>query len=96
MPGVVRLGDTDSGHGSCLPRKNNSASSDVFVNGKGVHRQGDTWLPHPGVGIHCAHSGSTAQGSPTVFVNGKAVARIGDPISCGGTCATGSSDVIIG
>lgn len=45
MPAVVRLGDMSAGH--CYPaRANDSASPDVFVNGRGVHRQGDHWPTH--------------------------------------------------
>jgi uncharacterized Zn-binding protein involved in type VI secretion len=94
MPGAVRLGDTCTGHGCFPSRANTSASSNVFANGKGAHRVGDSWASHccPN---HGCHGGSQASGSPNVFVNGKAWARIGDSIDCGSSNATGSSDVII-
>lgn len=91
MPGIVRLGDICSGHGCYPTRKNEQASSNVFINGKGVHRVGDTWE------VHCCdgscHKGALAVGSPNVFINGKAVGRIGDRIDCGSTCISGSSTV---
>lgn len=46
MPATVRLGDQCTGHGCFPPRVNDSASSDVFVNGIGVHRVGDHWVEH--------------------------------------------------
>ena len=42
MPGIVRLGDICTGHGCWPPRANSSASTDVFVNSRGVHRLGDS------------------------------------------------------
>lgn len=92
MPGAVRLSDTCTGH-SCWPsRPNTSASNDVFTNDRGSHRQGDSWAVHACI---IPHGGSLASGSPNVFVNDKQAGRIGDSISCGSSCASGSSDVII-
>lgn len=97
MPGIARLNDLGTGHGQlgCFPpRANTGASTTVFVNGLGIHRQGDAW------GVHCCdddcHSSVLASGSATVFVNGKQCGRIGDPIACGGTIATGSGNVFAG
>jgi len=94
MAGVVRLGDVCSGHGCYPSRANTSASNDVFVNNKGVHRVGDSWATHC-CGIPC-HSGVASSGSKTVFVNGKSACRIGDKVSCGSTMATGSNNVFVG
>jgi len=91
---VVRLGDMCSGHGCFPSRANVSASEDVFVNGIGAHRVGDSWAVHC-CGVPC-HDSSQASGSSTVFVNGKALARIGDSIACGSTNATGSDNVFAG
>ena len=94
MPAVARLGDKCSGHGCFPPRVNDSASSDVFVNGKGAHRVGDHWIPHK-----CnknMHDSTLSAGSSTVFVNGKAVGRIGDDVACGSVIAQGSSNVFSG
>jgi len=91
---VVRLGDICTGHGCYPARANISASSDVFVNGLGAHRVGDSWAVHC-CGTPC-HGSIQASGSGSVFVNGKAVARVGDSIACGSSNATGSSNVFIG
>lgn len=93
MPAASRLNDPCTGHGCFPPRNNASASSDVLVNGKGVHREGDDWAVHC-CGPSC-HGGKTAQGSPNVFVNGKAKARIGDAVDCGSAIAAGSSNVFL-
>jgi uncharacterized Zn-binding protein involved in type VI secretion len=81
-----------SGHANAPPRANTSASTDVFVDGKGVHRVGDSWGPH---GIP-PHTSTQSSGSSTVIVNGKGVARVGDSIACGSTNAQGSSTVFAG
>ena len=81
MPGVVRLGDRCSGHDCFPPRPCISASPNVFTNGKGTHRVGDSWAKHC-CGKHC-HTGIAVNGSSTVLVNGKGVFRQGDLINCG-------------
>jgi uncharacterized Zn-binding protein involved in type VI secretion len=94
MPGACRLGDVCSGHGCFPSRPNTSASPNVFVNGIPSHRQSDSWA------VHCCpppcHGGSLAAGSSTVYVNGLQKGRIGDPVSCGSSVASGSSNVIVG
>lgn len=94
---VTRLGDKTTGHGPWLPRPSTGASSDVFANGIGVVRVGDTWAPHNGVpnGTHRGEVGIGSSGSGTVFANGKAVARIGDAVEAD-TIAAGSSNVFAG
>ena len=87
---VTIQGDKSTGHGSCAPQTAVGASGDVFANSIGVHRVGDAWTPH------CDHTGVLGAGSPSVFVNNLALGRIGDPISCGGSVATGSPDVFSG
>jgi uncharacterized Zn-binding protein involved in type VI secretion len=37
-----------------------------------------------------------ASGSSTVYVNGKQIGRVGDPVACGSSVATGSSNVFAG
>ena len=94
MPAVTRLGDVCTGHGCYPPRVNDEASTNVFVNGIGVHREGDHWVTHT-----CGdntHDGILETGSSTVFVNGIPAARIGDPISCGSLSAQGSPSVFFG
>ena len=94
MPAISRLGDECTGHGCHPPRVNDSASSNVFINGIGAHRVGDHWVEH-----NCdtdTHDGVLATGSSTVFINGMAAGRVGDQISCGSAIAQGSSNVFIG
>jgi len=91
MPAVVRYGDESCGHGCFPPRPNDQASENVFVNGKGAHRLGDSYE------IHCCgpvcHGGEASSGSPNVFVNGKKLCRVGDSVSCGDTMCQGSPNV---
>ncbi|AEO93380.1 PAAR motif of membran proteins [Bacillus phage G] len=94
MPGAVRLNDTCSGHDDFGSRPNNQASTDVFVNGRGAHRQGDSWAVHCNPVPSC-HGGNAANGSPNVFVNGKPMCRIGDSVNCGSTMVNGSSNVFV-
>ena len=95
MPQATRLGDNDTGHDACPPTALISASGDVLINGKGAGRVSDIYAPH-GCNVHPYHSGQISGGSGSVFINGKAAARIGDPVSCGGSVAEGSPNVIIG
>lgn len=95
MPAVTRVGDTNTGHDLCPPTALSSGSPDVFINGKPAGRVGDPYVAH-GCLVHAPHSGTIASGAPHVFINGKAAGRVGDPVSCGGSVAQGSSDVVIG
>jgi uncharacterized Zn-binding protein involved in type VI secretion len=94
MSSICRIGDECTGHGCFPPRVNDEGSSNVFVNGLGVHRSGDHWV------THCCHDkchdSVAAQGSSSVFVNGKSVMRVGDKIACGSAVAQGSSNVYVG
>jgi len=91
---VAYLGGLGSGHGNFPPRPSIEASTDVFVNGIGVHRVGDAYAEH--CDSDTCHDSVLATGSSTVFVNGKAIGRIGDNIACGSTVAEGSPDVFAG
>lgn len=95
MPAATRLGDNNTGHDACSPTALTSASSDVFINGRGAGRIGDSYAAH-GCKAHPSHSGVIASGSSTVFINGKSAGRVGDAVSCGGIVAIGSDNVIIG
>lgn len=95
MSRATRLGDMDTGHDACPPAALISSSPDVFINGRGAGRVGDTYAPH-GCRDHSPHSGNISSGSSTVMINGKPAARIGDSVSCGGSVMEGSSDVFIG
>jgi uncharacterized Zn-binding protein involved in type VI secretion len=93
MPAAVRFGDSCTGHGAFPARNNDSASSNVFINGLGAHRVGDHWVTHCDP-LTC-HDGSAASGSSFVFVNGLPLCRVGDAVSCGSTMASGSPNVFV-
>lgn len=95
MAAITRLGDSNTGHDACPPVPLVSSSGNVFVNGKGAGRVGDSYAAHSCVN-HPSHSGAVASGSGTVFINGRAAARVGDAVSCGGTVAVGSPNVNVG
>jgi len=74
-------------------------SGNVFVNGIGVSRQGDSNTPHllpPNIPPCPGHSASISSGSSTVKVNGKGCGRVGDGISGCTSVASGSSNVFAG
>ena len=95
MPGIVRLNDKCTGHSCYPPRPCITASDNVFVDGKAVHREQDKWAMHACPNTP-PHDGVLAKGSRTVYVNGKAIARIGDAISCGSKTQEGSQTVFAG
>lgn len=92
MPGAVRLGDVCNGGCGYLPRNNDTASTNVFINGIAAHRQGDHWPVHPDAPIH---DGGAQEGSPNVFVNNLAKCRKGDKTACDATMLGCSSNVLI-
>jgi len=92
---ITYLGAMCTGHNGFPPRPNIGASSNVFVEGRAVHRQGDPWS------IHCrprhgCHGGSLSGGSSTVFVNHRGAGRLGDSVSCGSKVAQACSTVFAG
>ena len=92
---VCRKGDADVPHCSGMVRL--GASTNVFVNGIGVSRQGDSNTPHLKPGIPCpGHSASISLGSLTVKVNGKGIGRVRDSIAGCTSVASGSSNVFAG
>ena len=93
MPAIARLNDICTGHGCWPSRPNDTASPNVFVEGLGVHRQGDHWASHCCVSCH---DSILATGSGSVFINGLQCARIGDPIVCGSMIMTGSETCFAG
>lgn len=95
MSSVTRLGDVGSGHDLCPSRNLASASPNVFINGRGAGRVGDSYTAHS-CEEHPPHVGVIAAGSQTVFVNGRRIGRIGDGISCGGSVIEGSPNVFAG
>lgn len=95
MPGACRVPDLCTGHG-CWPSRNSvSGSSNVLINDIPAFRVGDPMAVHCCPSIPECHPGNLAQGSPNVMVNDIPLGRIGDSVNCGGSMATGSSDVII-
>lgn len=92
MPGTCRaVKDICTGHGCYPSRPNANGSPNVFINDLMAFRLGDPMQ------VHCCvdcHGGNLASGSPNVFVNDLNLGRIGDAVSCGGSMATGSSNVI--
>ena len=96
---VCRIGDKDLVHCSVPSRL--GGSTNVFVNGIGVSRQGDSNTPHlkppfpPPVPCP-THAAGIAVGSTKVFVNGKGCGRVGDSITGCTAVATGSPNVFAG
>ncbi len=96
MPAVTRIGDADVAHCSGMTRE--QGSSNVFVNGIGVSRQGDVNTTHllPGGRTCPSHNAGITLGSESVFINGKGCGRIGDDISACTSVAAGSGNVFAG
>ncbi len=95
MPAATRQGDNDTGHDACPPRGLAGCSPNVFINGKGAGRVGDAYPAH-GCPVHPPHGGNIASGSSSVFINEIPAGRVGDSVSCGGSVAQGSPNVVIG
>ena len=95
MASAHRLGDLGGPHDACGSRELVTASDNVFINGKGAARIGDSYAPH-GCIEHPPHVGHLAAGSATVYINGRRAGRVGDAIDCGGSAAQGSPNVFIG
>ena len=97
MPAVTRIGDADVAHCSGMTRA--KGSSNVFVNGIGISRQGDNNTPHlrpPNIPPCPSHAAGITKGSTTVKVNNKGCGRVGDGISGCTSVAQGSSNVFAG
>jgi len=95
VPQATRLGDMSTGHDDCNPTGLIKASENVFINGKGAGRQGDTYGTHS-CDVHSPHNDSISEGSSTVFINGLPAGRVGDSVKIAGSVATGSENVFIG
>tara|TARA_R100001082_G_scaffold59285_1_gene32893 strand:+ start:51 stop:341 length:291 start_codon:yes stop_codon:yes gene_type:complete len=95
MPAVTRIGDADVTHCSGMTRA--VGSSNVFVNGIAVSREGDNNTSHLLPGDPCpSHSAPIASGSSTVKINGQGCGRVGDSISGCTSVAAGSPNVFAG
>lgn len=95
MAAATRQGDCCTGHDGCSPTTLVGCSQNVFINGKGAGRVGDSYAPH-GCVAHPAHRDSISSGSSTVFINGISAARMGDPVTLAGSVQDGSGNVFIG
>jgi len=92
MPAVTRIGDADVTHCSTPVRA--QGSSNVFVNGIAVSRQGDLNTVHLLPGSPCpSHAAPITSGSGKVFVNGKGCGYVGAGVSGCTAVAQGSSNV---
>ena len=97
MPAVTRIGDADVTH--CTGMTRAQGSTNVFVNGIGVSRQGDLNTSHllpPNIPPCPAHAAGIAVGSTKVKVNGKGIGRVGDSIAGCTSVAAGSTNVFAG
>ena len=71
-----------------------AGSSDVFVEGIGVVRIGDTMIPHPAPVCGCgAHAPALSAASAYVYANGRRIGRIGDLYSPGHVIDSGAPTV---
>jgi len=101
MPAVARGATKDSvktNHGCSSSTTTEGKSSNVFVNGIGVHRKSDLNTSHTyPVGDSCPpHQTAISVGSSTVFANSLGIARIGDMYDGGEEVSSGSSNVFAG
>ena len=97
MPAVCRGDSVDADVPHCSTPMRDVCSDNVFVNGRGISRQGDNNTPHLLPPAVCpTHAAPITTGSTTVFVNGKGCGRIGDGITACTSVATGSANVFAG
>ncbi len=104
MPAVARKGGKDSvaspdgsgpGCGSPSTQATDEGSSNVFVNGIGVVRQGDRMRSHPEPGC-LPHAPALSIQSTTVFVNGRGIGRKDDAYGGSHIISSGSNNVFAG
>ena len=96
MPAQTREGDNCTGHDACPPRPLAGGSPNVIVNGRRAGRvSADSYALH-GCVDHAPHSAVIASGSDKVRINGYQAGRVSDSVSCGGSVAAGSPNVITG
>ncbi len=92
---AARLGDIGANHGPWPPTPIISGSGTVLTNSRPAARVGDALVPHV-IPYHPPHPRSVSKGASKVLIDGKPAARVGHSISCGGSVATGSGNVLIG
>ena len=72
MPAVCRGDSVDADVPHCSTPRRSARSSDVFVNGTGISREGDNNTPHLLPPPPCpTHAAPIASGSSTVKINTK-------------------------
>jgi uncharacterized Zn-binding protein involved in type VI secretion len=89
---LIAITSMCSGHGCFPARKATTGSPDININNKPAHRKDDKWDIHQCTG---SHDGFLSAGSPKMTWNNKPSGRVSDPVNCGSTAATGSSDTFI-
>ena len=98
MPAVTRIGDADVTHCSGMTRA--AGSGNVFANGIGISRQGDSNTTHllpPNIPpCPCSRSWYQLLGRQLLKVIGKGCGRVGDGISGCTSVAAGSGNVFAG
>lgn len=100
-PALYTPFDMTTGHGPWPPVGYISASPNVMINGRFVHKVGDTTLPHyAALSIPPdLHSDTISTGSPTVMVNGTPMAVIGSlltsPVGPAGVVAAAGAFTVV-
>ena len=96
MPAVARVGDAGAVH--CSSYTIATGSSDVFIDGRAVARNGDSSTVHQKPsGKKCvSHVSQIIASGSTVFVNGLPIAVVGDKLSDCTQIIEGSESVFIG
>ena len=92
---VTGSGGSKPGCPSPLVTATDQCSGNVFINGSGAVRIGDSVAAHIAGGCGIDTSGLTSS-SGKVFVNGKGAGRIGDEYTGDNTIISGSTNVFIG
>jgi uncharacterized Zn-binding protein involved in type VI secretion len=99
VPAVCRGDSIDKDLIHCSIPSRDECSDNVFVEGRGISRQGDNNTSHllPPASPDClSHVAPIKTGSTTVFINSKGCGRIGDAITGCTSVASGSTKVFAG
>lgn len=96
MPAVARVGDAGAVH--CSSYTIATGSSDVFIDGRAVARNGDSSAVHqkPSGNKCVPHVSQIIASGSTVLVNGQPVAVVGDRLGDCTQIIQGSDSVFIG
>jgi len=105
MPAAARgngvdsvLSQTGSGLNCAFPlvTSTDECSSNVFVNGTGIVREGDRVTPHAALGCTPIDQSPLTTFSSTVFINNKGAGRLGDQYTSDNTITSGSPNTFVG